>query len=141
MDDWREAFFVEALPKGLCAVRLRAPRLGAAYHRTSRYSVPLLGLQLLLDAPGAQARHRHVNADHLRFCGSRGFDVAERIAPLSFAQEPQRTLRRGAAAGEVRYLLLMPNALPPKGCKPGAKFASIAPANESSGNGRPPRSA
>ncbi|MBJ6764470.1 hypothetical protein JGU66_27180 [Myxococcaceae bacterium JPH2] len=140
-EDWRKAFFLDALPKGLCAVRLRATRLGAAYLSTFRVSVPLLGLQLLLDAPGAQALHRQVNVDHLRFCRTRGFDLAERIAPESFAQEPERTLRRGTVPGEVRYLLLMPKSLVPTGCKPGAKFQSIAPANASTGSGRPPRSA
>ncbi|MBU8894019.1 hypothetical protein KRR26_00310 [Corallococcus sp. M34] len=139
-DDWREAFFLDALPSGLCAVRLRATRLGVAFHSTTRNGVPLLGLQLLLDAPGAQALHHHVNADHLRFCRSRGFDLADDIAPLSFAQEPEHTLRKDTAPGEVRYQLLMPKALVPAGCTPGAKFDSIAPADDISWYCRPPRS-
>ncbi|NBD08399.1 hypothetical protein [Corallococcus silvisoli] len=140
-EDWRQDFFLDALPKNLCAVRLRATRLGTAYHSTYRVSVPLHGLQLLLDAPGAQALHRHVNVDHLRFCRSRGFDLAESIAPRSFAQEPERTLRRGTVPGEVHYVLILPKALVPKGCKPGATFRSIAPANDGNLSGRKLRSA
>ncbi|WP_141341399.1 MULTISPECIES: hypothetical protein [Myxococcus] len=122
-------------------MRLHATRLGAAYHSTHRVTAPLHGLQLLLDAPGAQALHRHVNVDHLRFCRTRGFDLAESIAPGSVAQEPERTLRRGTVPGEVRYVLILPKSLVPKGCKPGATFQSIAPANDGNPSGRKLRSA
>ncbi|MDC0711053.1 hypothetical protein POL68_21460 [Stigmatella sp. ncwal1] len=129
--DYRQDLFLDPLPQGLQAVHLRATRLAAAHHSPSHSQVPYQVLQLLLDAPGAEALHREVgNTDHLRFCPRRCHDIGEQLALGSFATQPEKTLPQGWVPGKVRFVALLPQRLVPTGCKPGAKFHTIAPANQ-----------
>ncbi|MDB4995912.1 MAG: hypothetical protein JWM74_3344 [Myxococcaceae bacterium] len=127
---WRAHFFLDPIDPTLRAVRMHATRVSTAYLMHDRFIVSTQALQLLLDAPGAEALSRAVNTDHVRFCPTRKFDEATKVALDGFAKQPAKTVPRGKVLGHLSMLVLLPAELVPKGCKPGARFDSIAPATD-----------
>ncbi|NVJ26727.1 MULTISPECIES: hypothetical protein [Myxococcus] len=135
--DYRQDFFLDPLPEGLVAVRLHTTRLRSAYLGAFRSTLSPKLLQLLLDCPGAEALHQAVgNLDHVRFSLARYVDIAPRFIVNAFAREPEKTLPRGRVHGQLHLVALLPRALLPSGCEPGATFHSIAPASDGAYDGK-----
>jgi hypothetical protein len=129
-EPWRKNLLLGEIDPDLRAVRLHVKRVGTAYLPTSRFNAAVHAVQLLLDAPGADALARAVNLDHVRFCAERKYAEAQKVVSLAFAREPDKTLPRGKVPGEIDLLALLPAALVPTGCIAGARFASIAPGTD-----------
>ncbi|MCP3169546.1 hypothetical protein [Myxococcus qinghaiensis] len=136
-NDYRRDFFLDPLPEGLLAVRLYTTRLRSAHLDPSRSTLSPWPLQLLLDCSGAEALHQAVgNLDHVRFSSARFFDIAERFIVNAFARQPEKTLPQGRVHGQLHLVALLPRALLPTGCEPGATFHSIAPAGDGTYDGK-----
>src|SRR5215217_2012808 len=136
-NDYRRDFFLDPLPEGLVEVHLHTTRLSSAYLDPSRSTLSPWPLQLLLDCPGAEALHQAVgNLDHVRFSSARFFDIAPRFIVNAFARQPEKTLPQGRVHGQLHLVALLPRALLPTGCKQGATFHSIAPAQDGAYDGK-----
>lgn len=130
IDAWREALFFDPVDPDLRLVRFVAKRVGTSWIYWGRRAVPQQAVQLLLDAPGAEALARAVDVDRVRFCAKRGPDAARKAVPAAFAKEPDKSPAARTVLGEVEIAALVPAALVPSGVVAGARFTSIAPAND-----------
>lgn len=122
-------FWADAPPAGSVLVELDVKRVGSAYLTSYGGRPPAQHvLQLLLDAPGAEALLAACDPREVRFAPHLPPGRLADVVLDVFATQPEKSLPRGKVMGQVKIAALMPAAMVPKGCVAGAAWGSWAPA-------------
>ena len=130
-EDTHRFFIADEPPADTALVALDVTRVGTAFLRENERQPPAQHvLQLLLDAPGADQLLATVDAQRVRFSDALPAEELAGVVLDTFVAQREFSLHRGKVPGQLQVAAVLPRALIPTGCAPGAVWTSVAPTND-----------